>query len=1249
MSGILGEYTEIFLEESEDQIEELNSNLLLLEEDHSNPEIINDIFRAAHSLKSSAAFVGLYNLSDLAHKMENLLQKIREGSLGINTDLVSLLFKCFDLIKSVIDAVAEGEKIETSFDDMIAKLVDYENTHLGGAPAKAAPQETSTAPASESATTEVQQDKAEAPAPVSETTSTSEETANMEPASSSDDVKKIDLTNEELEEIREECRLRSAKAYDVNVTLRKDTQMKGLRYALILQNLKDKGVVYKSVPDEAELESSGGEISVLCFVFLTEMDEFEIKKDISVDMVESVLVARHDVGEDKPLTDDDIVPLVTDNDENAELEEEIKTKKAPAYDIYVTLKADTPMKGLRFTLILQNLKNHASIYKSDPPLEQLETGTDKNHLTFIAITPLQPNQIKKEILVDMVEVILVKQRKVPASNGYIPKKSTSVDVPAKPSNVPANGYGSRSQQKKQPTKDDSGANSAAKVTLKSIKVSSEKLDQLMNNVGELVITNSGFQKIYDDMIRKFGDDVIFAELKSKIDQINRISKDLQSGIMNTRMVPIGSVFSRFSRLVRDLSIETNKKVKLNLLGENTELDKKVVDMIGEPLLHLIRNSIDHGIEEPEDRVKVGKPEYGTVELNAYQGGNNIMVEIRDDGKGLNKEGILNKAMERGLVTSAEASGLSDNDIYQFIFAPGFSTSQEVTDISGRGVGMNVVNKLIQDFKGKILINTQQGIGTSFTLCFPQALAIIPSILVSMEEEIYAFPLSEVFETIRVQKDQINTLEGHEIINLRGEVLPIYRLNKILHLSTNESVDEFPVVIVNFNSRKLGFIVDDLIGKHETVIKTLEKNFRNIGGITGASLMGDGTIIVVLDITGLIEIASNQEMLRRSSELKGQEMNRINISRSIDLNESNQIYKTLNSTNIYNTKLVEIQEATRSKRKKEKQRRLQQIQQNQALAKKELEEKASAEKPLPNFEASASYDSLSTGEKPVKELSAPTPVSKRPEPKPEPEEIVVQQPETPPPSQPEPVENVKSETPPATSGMEDAAGLTDEELNAKIRENIAEQMRERTDSIVSERKEIADLMTKDQIRKLESVVNTGMMNAGLVLSQLVGSNVELYMPEITLTDKDLLVDELRYSDEALVGLKIRMNGDMNGNLLMIISEEQGRELASQLLQESQSDLAKKLSEDTLSVLVEISNIVCASVINSLSNKSKSQIMPSVPEVNHGDLRAVLDSVKPEKTKFLSMNTEFIYDGGNLIGNLIFLPDFDELIALIDKLP
>ncbi|WP_016752013.1 chemotaxis protein CheW [Leptospira kirschneri] len=1067
MAGILGEYTELFLEESEDQIEELNANLLKLEADHKNLSIINDIFRAAHSLKSSAAFVGLYNLSDLAHKMENLLQLIRDGKLDVNLPLVNLLFQCFDLIKYVIANVSQGKKIDTPFSEMIQKLDSYEKD-----PGVAVAPSTSTQSAAAS--------------------------------------KPAEISSQAAPSVIKSTEVASATAYA------------GLEIRL-----------------EAE----------------------EVK----------------------------------------ELEEEIR-KSGKCWKVSVTLGKDSPMKGLRFSLILQNLKNLGVVYKSIPDLEELEKGTDVSSVVFLFLSSESLEQIRTATNVDMVEFLDVQE--------YVPVVQ---EVAAANFKI-----------------EDDMAASESKVTLKSIKVSSDKLDQLMNNVGELIITNSGFQRIYDDLIRIFGEDQLFNDLKSRIDLINRISKELQSGIMNIRMVQISTVFRRFSRLVRDLSLETGKKVNLVLSGESTELDKKVIDALGEPLLHLIRNSVDHGIETPAERLSAGKPEIGTLELNSYQGGSNIMVEIRDDGRGLDSEKILSKAIEKGLVNPTEASNLSEQEIFQFIFQAGFSTAEKITDISGRGVGMNVVNNLIQEFKGKIIINSTQGQGTSFVLSFPQALAIIPSILVLMEEEVYAFPLSEVNETIKIHNDQITTLEGNEIINLRGEVLPIYRLNRIIGLQDKTDREEFPVVIVQYKGRKIGFMVDELVGKHETVIKSLEKNFRNIRGLTGASIMGDGTIIMVLDIPGIVEIASELEDVDTVVHYHLETMRRIGSIHSAEREEERYIQKTTNPTNVYNHKLHDITNRERLKKKKtEKSRDLKRI-----VAEKE---EIFREQEL------AAAVALSVEMKASPEKQLPLPVES----------------ETQDPQMPPTITSYSSEDPkkPFVSSEEeyrshiteialDQSASEEEQKRAKaIIESFLTQKKERTMSVTSS-KDFKGALSKEELKKLENVVNTGMMNAGMVLSQLLKKNIDLFIPEIIMNDRDGLAEEIRFSENHFYGLRIRMNGDLNGNLLMMFSRENAANLAKELLG-SETSPGEKLTEDAKSVLSEISNIVCSSVMNSISNKAKASVTPSVPEFLEGTFMQVLDVVKPERTKFLSMLTEFNHEGNDLLGVLLFLPDFDELLQLIPR--
>ncbi|TGK04838.1 chemotaxis protein CheA [Leptospira semungkisensis] len=1047
MAGVLGEYTELFLEESEDQIEELNANLLKLEKDQSDPQTINDIFRAAHSLKSSAAFVGLYNLSDLAHKMENLLQSIRDGKLAVNLSLVNLLFQCFDLIKNVIVNVSEGKKVDTPYTEMIQRLEAYEKSP--------------------------------------------EATAVPSP--------------------------------------------------------KGKPVT-ESAPASTKHEAISGS------------------------------------------------GMELDGEELKDLTEVVRSNPGKAWLLKVGLKKDSPMKGLRYTLILQNLRAMGHVFRTQPSSEELEKGTEAHFLSILIVSSESQEELTKAANVDMVENVMIQEYKLADSSASASGSSYQLD--------------------------EEERTSEAKVTLKSIKVSSDKLDQLMNNVGELVITNSGFQKIYDDLLRTFGDDQLFNELKGRIDLINRISKELQSGIMNIRMVPISTVFRRFSRLVRDLSLETGKTVELVLNGESTELDKKVIDALGEPLLHLIRNSVDHGIESPEERKRLGKSETGIVELNAYQGGSNIMVEIKDDGRGLDVDKIRKKAIDKGLVSETDAAALSENEVYQFIFAPGFSTAEKITDISGRGVGMSVVNSLIQEFKGKILIQSQKGSGTSFVLSFPQALAIIPSILIVMEEEVYAFPLSEVNETIKVSNEQITTLEGNEIINLRGEVLPIYRLNRILGLQDKTEREESPVVIVQYKGRKLGFMVDELVGKHETVIKSLEKNFKNIKGLTGASIMGDGTIIMVLDIPGLVEFAAELEEKARYVNYHLETMKRISTLRTIETEEDRYIQKTSNPTNVYNHKLHEITTQERERRKKSE-RKKSEAAKKIVVTKEELERETAPSPVKPTVEIRPVEDKLISSAETASESSASTAVLERPA---------------------------------AKKGME-------EEYRSHIRELISEDItaeeKKRADHIIegfleqkkqrmmaiSHSKDFTGNLTKEQIKKIESVVNTGMMNAGMVLSQILNRNVDLFIPEIIMNDKEGLASEIRFSDDKFYGMKVRMNGDLNGNMLMMFSRENAKNLAKELLDSVATGDA--LDDDTRSVLSEISNIVCASVLNSISNKAKVSVMPDVPELVEGTFLEVLDVVKPERTKFLSMLTEFNHEGNNLLGVLLFLPDFDELMSLLPK--
>ena len=696
MGFSLGEYQDMFLEEADELLQELNQNLLKLENDPSDDEIINNIFRAAHSLKSSAAFVGLTDLSNLAHKMENLLQGIRDKVMKVTPAIVDVLFQCFDVINDVIREVSSGNPPSKDFSSLVKKIDSVGNQGS-------------------------QEEKKEA-IEAKETPTT----------------KKIQLSANIIKDIRDGIN-NGLSCCEIAITLDPDAAMKSLKVQLVLTNLEKIADILVTIPtiEEVSMPEFDNRVQI---ILLTNATVEELKKACEVDQVNRIDLRK--------------IELVKKDN-----------KIALKYHERETLFEEKPQTEMKKPEIVEDI--------------------------------ISEEEEKDDIIIR--------------------------------------------------SKDDKKT-----LQLRTVKVSVEKLDQLLNNVGELVIANSGFYKLYEEMRRLNIDKSIINEFKNRMEQMSRIAKDLQSGIMKTRMVPIGQVFSRFNRLVRDLAKEFDKKVVLEIKGEETELDKKVIDVIGEPLMHLIRNAVDHGIESAEERRQQKKPEIATITLNAYQGGNQIFVEVSDDGRGLDLKKIKAKAIERGLATPEMLANMDKDEIYNFIFTPGFSTSDVVTDISGRGVGMNVVQETVNELNGSVAIESEPGMGTRFILGFPLTLAIIPAIMVRVQRELYAIPLSDVIETIKILPDEITTIEGHEVINLRGEILSLIRLNNFVGIESNLAHNErMPVVIVGYGNRKIGIVVDLLEGKQEIVIKSLEQNYRTVAGLAGASILGDGSICLILDISSMI--------------------------------------------------------------------------------------------------------------------------------------------------------------------------------------------------------------------------------------------------------------------------------------------------------------------------------------------------------------------------------------------------------------
>lgn len=522
------------------------------------------------------------------------------------------------------------------------------------------------------------------------------------------------------------------------------------------------------------------------------------------------------------------------------------------YQIDVTLEPNTIMKAVRAVMVSQRLEPLGSVVKIIPTIDDLETAqTDRFSLLFITNEPSEA--IRADIL-EVSEILDV--------NVYHYSLSESLTASS-----------SRSPKSKNAQKTNKSADSKKKTALEpekttiqgvadqaqenannqvhTIRVDTARMDHLINLVGEMVITRTRLVKIGNDLKEQRQGDSLVDSLNETNIYLGRLMGDLQESVMRLRMVPIGSVFSRFPRLVRDFCRKTGKKIEIVIKGEETELDKTVIEMIGDPLTHIIRNSVDHGIEAPEKRLELGKPESGTITLDAYHEGNHIAITVLDDGAGLDLGKIYQKAVEKDLISEKEE--LSEKDIANLIFLPGFSTADQVTDISGRGVGMDVVKKSLNSLGGIIDIKTTKGEGTLFIIRLPLTLAIIQALLVEVGSEIYAVPLSSVVETLLVKREEIKTVRRLPVVQIRGNVLPLISLKEKFDLPESDSLkDEVYVVVVGLGDKTIGLIVDELQGQQEIVIKTLGDYLNGLPGIAGATILGDGKITLILDIGSLIQ-------------------------------------------------------------------------------------------------------------------------------------------------------------------------------------------------------------------------------------------------------------------------------------------------------------------------------------------------------------------------------------------------------------
>ena len=525
-----------------------------------------------------------------------------------------------------------------------------------------------------------------------------------------------------------------------------------------------------------------------------------------------------------------------------------------AFEISVTLREDCLLKAARVFMVFEILEKDGDVIKSSPSVEKLEDEQFDQQFYVAFVTKTTADDMQKKLMkvseVDEVIVTTIDQRKfsekVFEAHQEVAATATAVaEVAAIPTNTPAAKAEPVAKPAKEATPSKADKNHAP-VGNKTIRVNIERLDILMNLFEELVIDRGRLQSISTE--------VNHGELNETVERMSRVMGDLQTIILTMRMVPVETVFNRFPKMIRQLSRDLNKKINLEIIGAETELDRTVIDEIGDPLVHLIRNSVDHGIENPTARRAKGKPEEGTVVLRAYHSGNYVFIEIEDDGAGINREKVLAKAISKGIVTQEQSYSMSDKQINELILASGFSTADVISDVSGRGVGLDVVKTTIESLGGNISIESTQDVGSIFSIQLPLTLSIISVMLVEIEKEIYAIPLSSIIETSIIRSSEIMNAHNQKVIDFRGKVVPLVFLEEILEVPRQEHQDEefHSVVIVRKGEKLAGLVVDSFIGQQELVLKSLGNYLTNIFAISGATILGNGKVALIVDCNALIK-------------------------------------------------------------------------------------------------------------------------------------------------------------------------------------------------------------------------------------------------------------------------------------------------------------------------------------------------------------------------------------------------------------
>ncbi|MBN1523944.1 MAG: chemotaxis protein CheA [Spirochaetales bacterium] len=744
-----------FFQEATQQVDVLEQNILVLEHDPGNRDAVDEIFRAAHTLKGGAATVGMKELAHITHLVEDVLDEIRSGSIGVSGDLVDCILHSIDVIKDILEKKATGKKykgnttaLEKSLNDFLAK-------------------------------------KDSAP-PRQPTASSIEKKKSVSKSSSTEKSAAGDTSGLSEYELLELTQASGGSAYRIEVDFNEDHPMNTVGGIQVYAALKDAGQILKTVPDFETLYEDTF-IPRITYFLSSSKSVGELEKLCSIpDATLGVAIIQLSAKTDPP-----------------------KQAASPAEEVSEEIEQD----------------------------QEKQEVQEKSRKTIGSVVRVDSRRIDQ--LLNLVsEIVIVK-----AAFNQLAGSVFSL----------FGDFSNLEENFRERIKDLFDALPGFLEELQAGKSQKQLKKQMLQEFGDLF---SFFSRIDTGLKDNT------SRIKNATQNLGRITGDLQEGVMQIRMVPISHIFSRFPRLVRDLSRSLKKNIELTMLGEETELDKSVIEDLLDPLIHCVRNSIDHGIENPEERVRNGKSPEGNVVLKASNEGNLILIEVSDDGRGIDVEQVRKKAVQAGLIH--ENKNLSEIEAFNLIFEPGFSTAKSVTDVSGRGVGLDVVKKQIEKLNGTVSVWSEKNEGTQFMIKLPLTLAIIQGLLVRVGENIFAIPITSVLETLRLKAGEIKRIDNYEVFDLREDVISLVRLHQIFNIPEQEKSDTLFVVVVGSRGARIGLLVDSLIGEEDIVIKPLKDRFTKSPGIAGATILGDGTVSLIIDVGQLLELGMRIGVEERKS-------------------------------------------------------------------------------------------------------------------------------------------------------------------------------------------------------------------------------------------------------------------------------------------------------------------------------------------------------------------------------------------------